>query len=168
MDEARAITGFENLYEVDREGNVYSLIQGQGRRKRKLKPFSVGGYLKVNLYSMDGKHFKKYVHRLVAETFIPNPDNLGEVNHIDCNKSNNRVENLEWCSRNGNLQHSYMHGRKRQGETHGCHKLKLCQVEEIRKRCLPQKAYAEKFNVSQSTISAIQRGRLWKEGGFNG
>lgn len=163
----KAIKGFESLYEIDEQGNVYSLIQNSSRRKRIIKPYENGtGYYKVNLYDSEGKCKKKYVHRLVAETFILNPSELNEVNHKDCNKANNCVENLEWCDRKQNLQHSYDMGMKREGEKHGCHKLTQKQVNEIRsERNLTQKQMSEKFGVKQCTISAILTGRLWKKGG---
>lgn len=67
------------------------------------------GYREV-LFSENGKTKNYLVHRLIAETFIPNPDNLPFVNHIDGNKTNNRVENLEWCTRSENTKHSYKIG----------------------------------------------------------
>lgn len=125
-----AIKGFENLYEIDSRGKVFSI-----RNNIILKPYvNDGGYMKVNLYDNSGNCKKKYVHRLVAEAFIPNPENKQEVNHIDCNKKNNCVENLEWCTRNQNLKHSYDNGLKRHGETHGMHKLTMCQVKDIRSK----------------------------------
>ncbi len=163
MNEFKEIRGYEGLYAVDTSGNVYSLIQNSSRRKGKLKGYLVNGYRKVNLYDVDGHCTKKYVHRLVAETFIDNPENLPEVNHIDCNHSNNDVSNLEWCSRMENLEHSYSHGLKRQGEKHGMHKLNEQQVREIRNSQIPQCKLAQMYEVSQSTISAIKTKRLWKE-----
>lgn len=122
------------------------------------------GYMKVNLYDVDGKCKKKYVHRLVAIAFIPNPNNYSEVNHIDCDKTNNHVDNLEWCSRKTNLKHSYEHGLKRCGEKHGCHKITWDAVHDIRTRELSQKEYGSKYGIAQCTVSAIQLGRIWKEG----
>lgn len=160
-----AIAGFEGLYEIDRDGNVYSLLKAKSRRKRILKPYSnENGYMKVNLYDVDGKCKKKYIHRLVASAFIPNPNNYNEVNHIDCDKANNHVDNLEWCDRKTNLKHSYEHGLKRCGEKHGCHKITRDAVHDIRKQELSQKEYALKYGIAQCTVSAIQRGRIWKEG----
>ncbi len=159
-----SVVGYEGLYEVDDQGNVYSIVHDAHRRKRKLSPYRNDiGYLKVNLYSMDGVCKKKFIHRLVAEAFIPNPNKLPEVNHIDCNKTNNRVENLEWCDRGSNLQHSYDHGRKRCGENHGGHKLTLDQVMSILSSNLTGKKLSEIYHVSQSTISAIKTHRNWKE-----
>lgn len=84
--------GYEGLYLVSNTGLVYSL-----RRKIILKPDNVKGYLQVCLYNGGIKQRQK-VHRLVAELFIPNPNNLPCVNHKDENKSNNLSENLEWCT----------------------------------------------------------------------
>lgn len=160
----RAVKGYEGLYEVDEQGNVYSIIHDAHRRATKLRPYNNGtGYLKVNLYDTNGVCKKKYVHRLIAESFISNPNNLTEVNHIDCNKKNNNVNNLEWCTRKNNLQHSYDNGLKRQGEKHGMHKLTLDQVKEIRASTLSLNDLATIYNVSKSTISAIKTNRNWRE-----
>ena len=94
-----AIKDYEGLYEVDTEGNVYSLIQNNSRRKGICKPSDNGlGYKKVTLYAADGKAKKKYVHRLVAEAFIPNSQNKRTINHKDSNRANNSADNLEWCT----------------------------------------------------------------------
>ena len=131
-----------------------------------------GGYCRVHI-SHKGVQYKFLVHRLVAEAFIPNPDGLPEVNHINCDKYDNRVENLEWCDRMQNLIHSYEHGLKRRGESHGMHKLTEDEVLSIRKEYVKGDrehslhALAEKYGVSYCTIQAIVKGRLWshlKEG----
>lgn len=107
-----AIKGFEGLYEVDIYGNVYSILQTQSRRKRILKQYqNENGYMKVNLYDLSGKCKKKYVHRLVAEAFIPNLENKPFVNHVDCNVKNNTAINLEWCTQSENVLHAVKLGR---------------------------------------------------------
>ena len=103
------VVGFEGLYKVSNKGNVFSV----GRRDtigrkcggRMLKPLSHKvGYLQVQLHK-NGKMKNKYIHRLVAEAFIPNHNNLPEVNHIDEIKDNNELSNLEWCTRQYNNNH---------------------------------------------------------------
>ena len=81
---------------VTEDGEIYS-------KRGKLKgQFDKRGYLTYNLYG----YGKKSGHRMVAETYLPNPDNLPQVNHIDENKTNNKVENLEWISNADNMHHS--------------------------------------------------------------
>lgn len=100
IEEFRDVVGYEDLYEVSNEGNVRNKITG-----RMLKPYYDKGYLKVVLYK-NGEQKHCSIHRLVAQAFLPNPRNLPEVNHIDENKLNNNVENLEWCSRQYNIDYS--------------------------------------------------------------
>lgn len=106
MEEWKSIPGYEGLYEVSSYGRVRSLeisyVRKDGRMYHKpeiiLSPKNNGkGYFTVCLYK--NKTHKYYlIHRLVALTFIPNPDNLPCVNHKDEDKTNNRVDNLEWCT----------------------------------------------------------------------
>ena len=105
----KVLNGFDSKYAVTEDGRVYSFAS-----KTFLKPQVTGkGYLTVQLGR--GRNYKPYrVHRLVAEAFIPNPDNLPEVNHIDEDKTNNSVDNLEWCTRQYNL--NYGTGRQRARE----------------------------------------------------
>lgn len=93
----KEVTGFPK-YLIDTNGNIYNK-----RTNKKLKISDNGrGYKKVGLYTEEGKMVNKYIHRLVAEAFIDNPNNLSEVNHIDEDKANNSVDNLEWCDRKYN------------------------------------------------------------------
>ena len=96
---------YTGLYEVSNEGRVRSLNYNRTNETKILKPEkNKCGYLRVGL-SKQGKTQKFLVQRLVATMFIPNPQNLPEVNHIDEDKTNNRVENLQWCTREYNLKH---------------------------------------------------------------
>lgn len=95
----KEIKGFEN-YEVSNCGEVRNKTTG-----RVLKPsVTHNGYLRVTLCS-DGKQTNKSVHRLVSGAFIPNPDNKSDVNHIDEDKTNNSVSNLEWLTHKENANH---------------------------------------------------------------
>lgn len=89
-------------YLVSEDGKVYSL---KSKRYLSINKNKNVEYYQVSLWK-NNVGYHKYVHRLVAEAFIPNPDNLLEVNHIDGNRLNNHVSNLEWCSRTGNAQHA--------------------------------------------------------------
>lgn len=92
MEEFRDIKGFEN-YQVSNLGRIYSKKR---RTCIKVKRLAGRGYYQVRL-SKEGKYYYKNLHRLVAETFLPNPDNLRTVNHINGNKLDNRLTNLEWA-----------------------------------------------------------------------
>lgn len=93
------IERYKGKYQIDEEGNIKSLnYRGNTNNQHLLKPLVRSGYLYVCLYDFDGKSHKENIHRLVAETFIPNPNNLPCVNHKDENKKNNSVSNLEWCT----------------------------------------------------------------------
>lgn len=96
------VVGFEGLYQVSNYGRVKSLNYLHTGKERILKPARIAmksgnSYYMVRLCK-DGERYNKWVHRLVAEAFIPNPDNLPEVNHKDENGLNNRVDNIEWCT----------------------------------------------------------------------
>ena len=88
----RDIKGFEGIYAITSCGKVWSY-----RSKKFIKPYEWKGYLKVNLY-LNGQVKKCRVHRLVAEAYIPNPEGKPQVNHLDENKTNNNVNNLEWAT----------------------------------------------------------------------
>lgn len=98
IEEFRDVPGYEGMYEVSNFGRV--------RRNGKiLKPFNNYGYLRVDLFK-NGIVRKFLIHRLVAQAFIPNPKNLPQVNHKDEDKTNNCVENLEWCDAKYNINYS--------------------------------------------------------------
>lgn len=113
IEEWKDIKDFEGLYKISNKGRIKALerkVIGKFNSVRTIKeqyltPTDNGrGYMVVALYKNGKRYFKK-VHRLVAEAFIPNPENKSEVNHIDGNKKNNYVENLEWVTTKENCRH---------------------------------------------------------------
>lgn len=166
------ILNYDN-YEVDENGNVYN-------KKKMLKPqLNNNGYYRVYL-SKKGKVKKLYIHRLVAEAFIPNPNKLPQVNHKDGNKKNNKVENLEWCTAKENINHSFKIGLsfvpkgnknhlygKRGNET-PYHK-KIIQYDMNKKiiKHWESMIQAEReLGISVSTISSCCRGITKTSGGY--
>ena len=105
----KPIEGTNGKYEVSNTGKVRSLNYMRRGLISEIKPWNNGGYRRVNLV-IEGKKTNFLVHRIVAEAFIPNPENKSEVNHIDGNKNNNCVENLEWSTRNENISHAEITG----------------------------------------------------------
>jgi hypothetical protein len=91
-------------YAISNLGNVYSYSYKNGKVVKLSPGIRNDGYLRIGLYK-NGKRKQYYIHRLVAEAFIPNPLGLPEVNHINEIKSDNRAENLEWCSRQYNTNY---------------------------------------------------------------
>lgn len=164
-----------NLYEVSEFGDVRSVkrlvvntIYGSSRNvgQKRLSPFNNGkGYLAVTT-TIDYKKKNYYIHRLVAEAFIPNPDNKPEVNHKDGNKSNNHFKNLEWNTLKENRDHAKNTGLMRGGEQMHSSKLKLTSVIEIIDSIKSnpdqnKSKLARKYGVCDTTIHKIIKGKRW-------
>ena len=125
--------------------------------------FSTKGYPHVCV-KLKGVQTTYKIHRLVAMAFIPNPNDLPQVNHIDGNKTNNSVNNLEWCTGEYNIRHKKENGlcSSVQGEKHPLHILTEEQVAEIYLDTThSQKELCEIYGVSRSTVQAIKYGRMW-------
>ncbi len=121
------------------------------------------GYLTV-VICIDGTRKTIASHRAIAETFIPNPLELPQVNHIDGNPLNNDVNNLEWCTASDNQKHAYATGLKTQGEMRLNAKLTAEDVYEIADMIYEgysNNKIAEKYGVTKGSIEGIKKGRSW-------
>ena len=178
MEEWKQIEGYEGMYEVSNLGNIRSLdrivtaTNKNGTFNRVLKgrilrnSKTTKGYPQI-AFSKNGKLKSVEIHRLVAKAFIPNPDNLIVVNHIDGNIKNNNVTNLEWCTHSYNSKHAYMIGTKKpiRGEENVQSVLTDKEVIEIRRlnaSGYSQRKLGKMFNVCHSTIRKIILRKKWK------
>lgn len=168
----RDVVGYEGLYEVSNMGRVNSFPKLNNKNpvyhsKRELKLVKNGdGYYRVSL-SRDGCDKRVFVHKLVAQAFIKNPENKPQVNHKDSNIKNNTVGNLEWCTHSENMKHGYKYGNKKRmlGQNNFSSKLRTEEVTKIRtlySEGVVQTELSKMFGVTQANISLIVRRDHWK------
>lgn len=169
-------------------GNYFALPNGEiktynwrnSKKEAILRPaIDSNGYKRVALM-IDGKLVTKKVHRLIAECFVPNPENKPEVNHIDYNKTNNSFENLEWVTRKENMAHAsangllkkshepekYINKVVKKGSDVATSILQEYQVLEIRskfkKRICTRDMLALEYGVKSSTIKDVVLRKSWR------
>lgn len=172
------VIGYEGLYQISNYGNIKSFKRIDVAILKPIKDSC--GYLGGAFYK--NRIRKQYIlHRLVAEAFIPNPLNKRTVNHIDGNKLNNHVSNLEWNTDSENQNHAIRTGLKlpvivteenkrkcserSKGEKNNSAKLTEQQVIKIKTQIalgVALTCIARTYKISIPTISAIKTGRLWK------
>ena len=154
------IPSYEGLYKISNLGRLKSLKKGE----EILSPPTYNtGYIVAKLFK-NGIYKRIGVHRIVAMSFIDNPLNKKMVNHIDGNKLNNCLSNLEWATSQENHTHAQLKGLKAKGESHGMSKLTKENVKIINSLLMdgvPQRQIAVKFNVCQATIKDINLKRTW-------
>lgn len=135
-----------------------------GKRGKPMSPtLNDKGYPVLSVY-IDGKHTTKAVHRMVAEAWLPNPLGLAEVNHIDCNRENPDLSNLEWCTHSYNIEYSYrMTNRSATGESNA-----RCLTTEatVREICVllaagNSAASVRDLGYGYGLVRAIKAGRNW-------
>jgi hypothetical protein len=155
------ILNYEKFYLANQNGQIKGII------KNKVLKGSFGstGYKHIVL-SKNGKYKTKDVHRIVAETFIPNPFNLKYVNHIDGNKANNSVNNLEWVTARENTKHATLLGLKKDsGSNSKNSKLKERDIYEIRKlsksKSKTNKEISSLYNINKDYVSMIINKKRW-------
>lgn len=162
-----SIPEYEDRYLITRDGSIWSApYTRKDGRKRKglwLKPaITRYGYKHVVLTSPCGKRSSLSVHRLVARTYLKCGGNIEDmqVNHIDGDKLNNSVDNLEWCTQEENLQHAHRTGlikiRKISPED-------VVKIKELIAQGLPQVKIAAQFGIDPGRVSKIKSGLIYKE-----
>ena len=163
MEIWKEIEGYEGLYEISNYGNIKSYhknkctILGHYNTKK--------GYYRISLTK---NRIRKpfLIHVLVAKAFIPNPENKSQVNHIDANKTNNHVINLEWNTQSENQKHARRLGLfgDINGENNNYHKLTEIEVLEIRslQGKIKNVLIAELYGVTQQCICLIMNRKKWK------
>ena len=180
----KPVVGFEGSYEVSNLGEIRSVARISSYHDPRwnttvtrayksciIKQNNVSGYKFIGLYK-GGKLYQFYVHRLVAQAFIPNPENKPEVNHIDGDKSNNHVSNLEWCTRIENQHHAMINGLTPSGQHF--HMKKMSDAA-LKKNCKPilcvnsnvkypsRQAAARALNLNANYIlNSIRTGKSYK------
>lgn len=154
------VPSYEGYY-VSNFGRVKSFYTG-----KILKPAISLGYLFVHLCN-NSKRKIFYVHRLVAQLFVSNPDNKPQINHRDGNRLNNHISNLEWCTSAENIKHAVEHNLIPSCEDNYLAKLTQEQIFYIRDNPdnLTLKQLADMFGMAFQTISTIQLGKSWKNAG---
>ena len=147
------IEGYEGLYQVSNLGNVKSLNYRQTKREKILKSVNdKDGYLFVSLCKNSViKHYS--IHRLVADVFIDNPNNYPQVNHKDENKTNNNVDNLEWCSPKYNTNYGTTINRRSEKHKKAIYCLETDKIYKSLTEC------AKELNLSIVNISHVLNGQ---------
>lgn len=161
----RPIKGYENKYEISDKGEVFSLnFHRQGVRKQLKERFDKDGYVGVAL--LKNRKYKYFrISRLVAQAFIPNPNDLPQVNHKNGDKTDNSVENLEWSTGSENIRHSFkVLGKNQKGEKNNNSKLTEAQVIAVwdLKGKKTQKEISRMFGVAMHNVDNIHSQRCWK------
>jgi hypothetical protein len=151
------VPGYEGLYEVSDQGRVKGL---KGFVKPKI---GRNGYARTELWNK-GERRRPSIHRLVAQTFIPNPESKPQVNHLDGNKLNNAVANLEWCTAQENALHAVAllgrHGERATAAKLG--EREATAILVMLEKGVPGKWLADLFGVTNAQISHLRLNRQWR------
>ena len=179
MEEYKDIPGYEGMYAVTKDGRVWShpketIVGGRGGvrvdggRFLSNKPHHQG-YCRVHIRDKNNIRKGMLVHRLVAMTYIPNPDALPFINHLNGDTQDNRVDNLEWCDNKRNTKHAYDNGwiktPYQQGEANSQAKLTVDdarRIKELSAAGMGDTAISRETGISRSAVKDVTKGRTWR------
>lgn len=181
-EEFRDVINYEGLYQVSNYGRIKSLNYTCRNGNQKYLPHIIknikqkDGYCFNALYK-NGIKSQFRTHRLVATAFLLNDKKMPQVNHIDCNRSNNKLDNLEWCTASYNSQYAYKMGNRKMpeklkkmiknfnGEKNPNSKLKKEEVIDIREKIskgISIKEIAKQYNLNPDYLYLIKNRKIWK------
>lgn len=161
MSELYPIPGYEGLYSIRKNGTIISHYTG----KERVVTLGKRGYFVVDLIK-DKKRKNEKLHRLLAITFLPNPKSLPLVNHIDGNKLNNSLGNLEWCTTRENNLHAVKTGLRKpkygsSDRNGGLDEIKALVIHTFKKSHYGNTKMASEVNSTQPTVCLIRNGKRW-------
>jgi hypothetical protein len=173
------IKGYEGLYRISSFGRIYSCDKEVGckgghktiKKGRVLSPTKNNTYFTLTLVNGKGKRKQMSIHRIVATTFIPNPQNKPQVNHKNGDKHDNRLCNLEWCTYKENIEHAFRTGLRvihNKGKNNGHRSKKVKQIDSNGNvvKIWPSTREAERFGYDSSIISGVCHGRYSHHKGY--
>ena len=155
------VVPFANKYIAVSNGTVISLIK---KRPKILKPISMGKYVGLQIVHNDGVLKKEYLHRIIARSFLGEPDAGMECAHLDGDRLNCSAKNLMWVSRSENHAHKHIHGTAASGENNPMHKLSgaaVISMREMRQKGVTYKEIAQSFGVATMTAHRAINGTCW-------
>jgi len=172
IEKWRDIKGYENYYQVSNIGNVRSLdrtvphpVMGFKKGKPCKQHPNHNGYMRVGLHKL-GNREQEFVHKLVGQAFVSNPNSKPQINHIDGDKLNNNVENIEWCTNKENCIHASNLGLRNpvRGIEHHNAKMNPEKVKDLRKKRdegWSYKQLCDLFGITKGVVGQIYHKRTW-------
>lgn len=165
-EEWRDVVGYEGYYKVSNLANIYSVRNKRIIRSATIREKNINRERRYAVFTINKKVSRVLLHRVVAMAFCPGYAKGLQVNHIDCNRLNNRADNLEWVTMNENMLHAANNNLLLRGNSHHKARLKELEVIEILSQYKDGKTPNElckAYNTSNSNVWAIVRGEIWKE-----